>query len=986
MITTTADTKDGQDGKGLHADAMLAAGLSAFAQAYPDLVAGVHTDPRATTIRMREAPVTFAPRVGWMLHVTRRQGRLAALLHALLRDTGGPPTLADTSSDALCVRHDIDDTALVSAFLDRVRALFEHVRHGRSASVFAPWTRRAESAPAVEIDAEYAPAARPSPPASIDCRIRLHRHLASALALARMDDALLVYDDDDARAIGDKLSSLFRGPIAEPTAWLHVHGQCFAIDETLHVDESAWASDLGIESYSSLTGGDRIALHSPYARRGGRVKTEDIESACDGRFAAEWLLARLTEQIAKAGGLGEGSVTPLRVDKATGPTGARADTGAAVVVQLLPGCDPDGIVWTPGTTILDLFGILEGPISGGDPARHIACITSAIVRLGGELAHAALDDAHGMSPAVLEALLLELREPDAQPTPHWLDFEDFAETAARLALEVVAWNGPQGHHAFGDGSIGHARHRGYVGHARTAQAITAQHPPIATISDDRPGLASEILSASALASASWLIDPSSDERIGYAALHRTAHSHAARLHALGLPRGAALVVPGASGIPGVELMLACWLGGWIFVPLDAGASEGNFAAMLELVRPGLVLIPQETKGRHTSAIASWHHIDFAVFDRMEAPAFSPPAVSCKEIAVILFTSGSTGRPKAVLHAHADFLACHGNYGRYVLALESHDCLYTPSRMFFAYGLNNLVLGLLAGANVVLATPPAAQQRGTVETIVKHGVTVFMAVPVIYKLALGQAPPGPSARLRLCISAGERLSARLCRAAEAFFGVPVLDGIGSTEALSTYVSNRVGCSAAGCTGMLVPGFRARLLDESGRLCGIGEPGVLWLSGDTLAREYLVGATTEALGTVDGWFNTQDMFFIDARGRFHNLGRNGTAIKVNACWFSSDRLETVLLTHPAVEDCAVCMIRDEHGLHRPKAYIVARRGHPLARDHGVLWPELSNLAKRELGKDHYPHHYEAVDALPRTSSGKLMKTTLASRSTASGVTPQ
>jgi acyl-coenzyme A synthetase/AMP-(fatty) acid ligase len=350
---------------------------------------------------------------------------------------------------------------------------------------------------------------------------------------------------------------------------------------------------------------------------------------------------------------------------------------------------------------------------------------------------------------------------------------------------------------------------------------------------------------------------------------------------------------------------------------------------------------------------------------------------------MLFTSGSTGRPKAVLHSHADFIACSLNYGRSVLELGAADCLYTPSRLFFAYGLNNLMLSLLAGASHVLAVPLAAG-RDAGEVIEAHGVSVFMAVPAVYKLVLARAtrPLGAPA-LRLCVSAGERLPARLHRQARAHFGAEVLDGIGCTEALSTFVSSRPGRSLPGCTGTVVPGFELRLLDERGEPCRVGAVGVLWVRGNTLAKRYASGEAGDAF--VDGWFDTQDLFFADAAGRLHNVGRAGSVIKINACWFSPDTLEATLQRHPAVRDCAVCVVPDDYGMPRPKAFVVVDDERVPDQAPELLWRELRELSRQALGKDHYPHLFARVASLPRTASGKLLRHELLSPAHSRGTPP-
>ncbi|MBI3777141.1 MAG: AMP-binding protein, partial [Gammaproteobacteria bacterium] len=343
-----------------------------------------------------------------------------------------------------------------------------------------------------------------------------------------------------------------------------------------------------------------------------------------------------------------------------------------------------------------------------------------------------------------------------------------------------------------------------------------------------------------------------------------------------------------------------------------------------------------------------------------------------------FTSGSTGAPKAVAHTHADFLHCSLNYARHVMGLRANDCVYTPSRIFFAYGLNNMMQSLLAGASHVLAAP-LPRDRRVVDIISMYRVTAFLAVPAIYKIALTEGKPRPNlCSLRLCISAGEKLPVKLYWEAKAYFGVTVLDGIGNTEAISTFISNRMSGATHNCTGRLVPGFKVRLINERGELCRVGEVGVLWVKGNTLTKGYINDEPATSVHFVDGWFNTQDMFFMDATRRFYNVGRVGSIIKINASWFSPDLLESALQAHPAVKECAVCMAHDDYGLPRPKAFVVVDSSHEAPDDLEQLWQELRTLSKDRLGRNHYPHHFSVVAELPRTSSGKLIRSALVATS--------
>jgi acyl-coenzyme A synthetase/AMP-(fatty) acid ligase len=276
--------------------------------------------------------------------------------------------------------------------------------------------------------------------------------------------------------------------------------------------------------------------------------------------------------------------------------------------------------------------------------------------------------------------------------------------------------------------------------------------------------------------------------------------------------------------------------------------------------------------------------------------------------------------------------------------------------------------LHAGATFVIAKTLNPDQN--IYTVLQSlKINILFSVPVMLKRLLNHLDETPeTSHLRLIVSAGENLPASLYRTLQKDLDVEVLDGIGATEILSTFVSNRRGGSKAGSTGQVVPGFSVKLLNESGEVCQIGEVGNMWVKGITLAHGYIDDSKLSNDSFKNGWFNTQDMFFMDAQQHFHYVGRSSSVVKINGCWFSPTVLEQVLSTHPGVVESAVVFFKDEFGLFRPKAFVKVAAPEI---DRDELWRELKHFSCRQLGKDHYPHLFAEIDNLPRTSSGKLLR---------------
>ena len=360
-------------------------------------------------------------------------------------------------------------------------------------------------------------------------------------------------------------------------------------------------------------------------------------------------------------------------------------------------------------------------------------------------------------------------------------------------------------------------------------------------------------------------------------------------------------------------------------------------------------------------------------------------------AFILYTSGSTGEPKGAVHRQSDIFYTNETYCREVLQLRDGDRLFSSSRLPFAYGLGNaFTFPLLNGHTSVLC-----REKPTPEVIARvfadYRPTIFFAVPVVYRLLLDAAKHGPDldcSSLRLCVSAGEALPAQLGEEWEKTFGVPVIDGIGSTEMLHMWMSNHEGQVVYGSSGKLLQGYDARLLDPEGHPTPTGAEGNLWVKGASAAISYWQRPETTAATFVDGWVRTGDLYRQDAAGYWFHMGRSDDCFKSSGRWVSPVEVEGVLLRHEGVGRAAVVEDFDQDGLPCACAFVVRAQtaNDDSNTDVGELEAGLREIARASLPRFKQPRRYLFVDDLPYTATGKIQRFKLRERlKESSGSTP-
>jgi 4-hydroxybenzoate-CoA ligase len=349
----------------------------------------------------------------------------------------------------------------------------------------------------------------------------------------------------------------------------------------------------------------------------------------------------------------------------------------------------------------------------------------------------------------------------------------------------------------------------------------------------------------------------------------------------------------------------------------------------------------------------------------------PTVPACAdETAFWLYSSGSTGVPKGVRHVHSSLRFTADTYGARVLGIRTDDVVFSASKLFFAYGLgNSLSMPMSVGATIVLYS-----QRPTPESVLEvldtHPVTIFCAVPTLYAATVAHLEGGrpmPSAPIRRSISAGEALPAEIGRRWRTLFGTDILDGVGSTEMLHIFLSNRPDDVVYGTSGLPVPGYDLRLVGEHGEPVKTGEVGELAVRGGSAADGYWNRREKSQATFVGEWTWTGDKYELTPEGRYLYCGRTDDMFKVSGIWVSPFEVEQALISHEAVLEAAVVPARDTKGLEKPKAFVVLKNG----AAGGDLGPVLKEHVKAQIGQWKYPRWIEVVDELPKTATGKIQR---------------
>jgi benzoate-CoA ligase family protein len=475
---------------------------------------------------------------------------------------------------------------------------------------------------------------------------------------------------------------------------------------------------------------------------------------------------------------------------------------------------------------------------------------------------------------------------------------------------------------------------------------------------------------------------SAETAFTFGELVRFANRAGNALKSLGVERENRVVLLLGDGLEFVASFYGAMAIGAVPVPLNTSLTPADYEFLLNHSRARVAIVgaalayliePIRSQCPHLRQVVlvggsrSWQAIEWQTWTAGASPELEPVEVSPDEPAFWLYSSGSTGRLKAVVHLHRAIPFTCRQYAQRVLELGDSDICFSAAKLFHAYGLGNgMNFPLFVGASTVLwhgATLPEA----LFELINRFHPTIFFATPALFVRMLEVKKKYDLSSLRFCVSAGEALPALTFERWRDRFGVEIVDGIGSTEMLHIFVSNRPGRCVAGSSGQVVPGYQVKIVDETGALLSPGEIGDLWVSGESSAIGYWHDrARTQA--TMRGeWVVTGDKYFQDEEGCFWYQGRSDDMLKVNGVWVSPIELENILNESPGVAECAVIGLRDEDELLQVKAFVVLKPG---VEPSAAMVRELQKFVRLRAPQK-YPRMFEFVESLPKTATGKIKR---------------
>jgi benzoate-CoA ligase family protein len=474
----------------------------------------------------------------------------------------------------------------------------------------------------------------------------------------------------------------------------------------------------------------------------------------------------------------------------------------------------------------------------------------------------------------------------------------------------------------------------------------------------------------------------------YAQLLDRVQRTASGLRELGLQPEQRLLIFMADGPDFAAVYLAAMRMGAIPVPVSTMLRADGLAELLRDSRARLLAITPEFAPVALKAAASVSELrgvvlaggaeldaarlpvhDLAALEAAAVPDDAVYPATADSPAFWLYTSGTTGKSKAAMHRHGSVRVVCETYGAHVLGIRPGDRCLSAAKAFFAYGLgNSLLFPLSAGAAAILEPSPARPEL-IAERAAQFGATLFFAGPTFFvNMLRADLPADAMAGVRLAASAGEALPAALYERWTNRFGVDILDGIGMTEMLHIFVSNREGNVRPGSTGTAVPGYDLKILDDAGTPVPAGTPGTLYVRGASAATGYWSRYDASRQVFQGEWLRTGDTYLQDGDGYYICLGRTGDMLKVSGMWVSPAEVEEWLLAHEAVAQAVVVAGLDGDGLEKPVAYVMLRPGVPAAEE------ELIQFCRSGLPAFKRPRRVVFTEAYPTTATGKIRRVEL------------
>ncbi|WP_432848258.1 benzoate-CoA ligase family protein [Amycolatopsis sp. CA-161197] len=481
--------------------------------------------------------------------------------------------------------------------------------------------------------------------------------------------------------------------------------------------------------------------------------------------------------------------------------------------------------------------------------------------------------------------------------------------------------------------------------------------------------------------------------LSYAELTDEAHRVASGLRSLGVRPEERVMFCMVDDVELLTGILGTMLAGAVAVPVSTMVTGLELGKVLADSRARVLCVSGEFAAQAVGALAAAPEVTDVLLDRAEAAEFPAgvathtwaelttvddldlePAHTWEDSpALWLYTSGTTGQPKGAMHRHASIRAVCETYAHSILATTPADRFLSAPKLFFAYGLGNSAFFPLAAGGTTLLEPARPTPALFAARARADKPTLFFGVPTFFAGVLASDVPDDSfASVRYAVSAGEPLPAAIFTRFRDRFGVEILDGIGSTEALHIFLSNRPGSIRPGSTGTAVPGYAVEIRDEDGGLIeGPGQPGELFVSGPSTAMGYWARYETTKRVFQGEWLRTGDSYVRNEDGTLTCLGRFGDMLKAGGIWVSPSEVEDRLLQHPSVAEVAVVAAPDADGLDKPVACVVAASGFAVDPD------ELIEFCRAGLAAFKRPRGVVELPELPKTATGKIRRNVIRDR---------
>ena len=478
------------------------------------------------------------------------------------------------------------------------------------------------------------------------------------------------------------------------------------------------------------------------------------------------------------------------------------------------------------------------------------------------------------------------------------------------------------------------------------------------------------------------VDAVSGAQLTYGQLADQSHRFANALRAHGFTSESRVLVAVLDTLEWPVVFLGCILAGVVPVAANTLLTTKDFEFMLRDSRAQGLVVSQPLWTAFEGIVGSAASLKTVIVAagapvsgqltvaQMVADASAIPVVAdtCSDdVCFWLYSSGSTGAPKGTVHVHSHLIQTAELYGRAILGIREEDVVYSAAKLFFAYGLGNgLTFPMSVGATAVLlpSRPTTADVFGILK---KCQPTIFYGVPTLFAALMADParPEKAALKLRVCTSAGEALPAEIGRKWTAEYGCEILDGIGSTEMLHIFLSNRPGAVRYGTTGQAVPGYELRIIGDDGQECAVGEIGELQINGPSAALLYWNNRAKTKATFAGEWTRSGDKYTRDADGYYTYGGRTDDMLKVGGIYVSPFEVEASLMTHPSVLEAAVIGVADTDGLIKPKAYVVLKPGQTASAT------DLQMHVKSQLAPYKYPRWIEFMPELPKTATGKIQR---------------